>query len=82
MNVFAWQPVDMPGIPRELAEQKFKVYHQAKLIREKLCCFRPNKIEAIPAELARLVAVDFIREVMNPEWLANLVLVLKKHKVG
>jgi hypothetical protein len=27
------------------------------------------------------VAVGFIREVLHPEWLANLVLVLKKNKV-
>jgi hypothetical protein len=24
--VFAWQPADMPGVPRELAEHKLKVY--------------------------------------------------------
>jgi hypothetical protein len=27
------------------------------------------------------VTVGFIREVLHPEWLANLVLVLKKNKV-
>jgi hypothetical protein len=52
-HVFSWQPVDMPGIPRE----------------------------AIRAELARLVPARFIREVLHPEWIANLVLVLKKNKV-
>jgi hypothetical protein len=25
-DVFAWQPADMPGVPRELAEHKLKVY--------------------------------------------------------
>jgi hypothetical protein len=33
------------------------------------------------AELARLVAAGFIREVLYPEWLANPVLVLKNNKV-
>jgi hypothetical protein len=41
----------------------------------------PDKREAIRAELARLVAAGFIREVLHPEWLTNLVLVLKKNKV-
>jgi hypothetical protein len=41
----------------------------------------PDKREAIHAELAHLVAAGFIREVLHPEWLANLVLVLKKNKV-
>jgi hypothetical protein len=71
----------MPGVLRELAEHKLKVYPQARPIRQKLRCFTPDKIEAIRAQLARLVAVGFIREVLHPEWLANPVLVLKKNKV-
>jgi hypothetical protein len=71
----------MPGVPRELAEHKLKVYPQARLIRQKLRRFTPDKREAIRAELAHLVAAGFIREVLHPEWLANPVLVLKKNKV-
>jgi hypothetical protein len=40
--------------------------------------FTPHKREVIRAELARLVAVGFIREVLHPEWLANPILVLKR----
>jgi hypothetical protein len=71
----------MPGVLRELAEHKMQVYPQARPIRQKLCRFTPDKREAIRAELARLVAAGFIREVLHPEWLANPVLVLKKNKV-
>jgi hypothetical protein len=71
----------MPGVPRELAEHKLKVYPQARPIRQKLRHFTPDKREAIRVELARLVAAGFIREVLHPEWLANLVLILKKNKV-
>jgi hypothetical protein len=71
----------MPGVPRELAEHKLKVYPQARPIRQKLRRFTPDKREAIRAELARLVVARFIREVLHPEWLANPVLVLKKNKV-
>jgi hypothetical protein len=71
----------MPGVPRELAEHKLKVYPQARPIRQKLRRFTPDMREAIRAELARLVATGFIREVLHPEWLANPVLVLKKNKV-
>jgi hypothetical protein len=71
----------MPGVSRELAEHKLKVYPQARPIRQKLRRFTPDKREAICAELARLVAAGFIREVLHPEWLANPVLVLKKNKV-
>jgi hypothetical protein len=71
----------MPGVPRELAEHKLKVYPQARPIRQKLRRFTPDKREAIRAELARLVAAGFIREVLHPEWLANPILVLKKNKM-
>jgi hypothetical protein len=56
----------MTGVPRELAEHKPKVYHQARLIRQKMSRFTPDKREAIRAELARLVVAGFIREVLHP----------------
>jgi hypothetical protein len=71
----------MPGVPRELAEHKLKVYPQARPIRQKLRRFMPDKREAILAELARLVSAGFIREVLHLEWLANPNLVLKNNKV-
>jgi hypothetical protein len=71
----------MPGVPRELAEHKLKVYPQARPIRQKLHRFTPYKREAICVKLARLVTTGFIREVLHPEWLANPILVLKKNKV-
>jgi hypothetical protein len=49
--------------------------------RQKLHRFTPDKREAIRAELARLVAASFIREVTDLEWLVNFVLVLKRNKV-
>jgi hypothetical protein len=70
----------MLGVPRELAEHKLKVYPQARPIRQKLRRFTPDKGDAIRAELAHLVVVGFIREVLHPEWLANPVLVLKRIK--
>jgi hypothetical protein len=81
LDVFAWQPADMLGVPRELAEHKLKVYPQERPIRQKMVLFTPDKREVIRAELARLVSTGFIREVLHPEWLANPVLVLKKNKV-
>jgi hypothetical protein len=71
----------MSRVPRELTEHKVKVYPQARLIRQKLCRFTPDKREPIRAESARLVSAGFIREVLHLEWLANPNLVLKKNKV-
>jgi hypothetical protein len=71
----------MLGVLRELAKHKLKMYPQARPIQQKLCRFTPDKREAIRAELARLVPVGFIREILHLEWLANPVLILKNNKV-
>jgi hypothetical protein len=73
-DVFAWQPADMSGVPRELAEHKLKVYPQVRPIRQKLRRFTPDKREpSVQSWLAWSWP--------NSEWLANHVLVLKKNKV-
>jgi len=61
--MFAWKPADMPGIPKELAEHKLKLYPNAKPVKQKLRRFIPDKREAIRAELAQLLAAGFIREI-------------------
>src|SRR5688572_23953756 len=69
------------GSPKRTGRAQIEGLSQARPIRQKLRRFTPDKREAIRAELARLVAARFIREVLHPEWLANPVLVLKKNKV-
>jgi hypothetical protein len=69
------------GSPERTGRAQIEGLPQARPIRQKLRRFTPDKREAIHAELARLVAAGFIREVLHPEWLANPVLVLKKNKV-
>jgi hypothetical protein len=32
-RMFAWCPADMPGIPRELAEHKLKIFPNAKPVK-------------------------------------------------
>jgi hypothetical protein len=39
-----------------------------------------EKIEAAKAEVKRLLDTGFIRKVIYPQWLANIVMVLKKNK--
>ena len=35
-NVFAWKPIDMPGVPREKIEHSLNVSSTAKPIKQKL----------------------------------------------
>ena len=68
----------MLGIPREVAEHTLKIHPGSKPVKQRLCRFDEEKGRAIGEEIAKLLAVGFIREVHHPEWLANPVLVRKK----
>jgi hypothetical protein len=47
VSVFAWKPVDMPGVPQELIEHSLDVLKIAKPIKQKLRRFSRDKKEAI-----------------------------------
>ena len=55
-----------------------KIHLGSKPVKQCLRRFDEEKSRAIGEEIAKLLAVGFIREVHHPEWLANPVLVRKK----
>jgi hypothetical protein len=69
----------MPGVPRKLAKHKIDVNEGSKPIKQRLRRFSPDKKEAIKKEIIKLMAYGFIREILHPDWLVNLVLVQKKN---
>jgi hypothetical protein len=75
-DIFAWKPVHMPGVPKELIEHCLKVDPNATPKKQRLWRFTPDKMEAIKKELAKLLVASFIKHL---EWLANPVPVLKKN---
>ena len=69
----------MPGVPWELAKHTLNIDPKFKPVKKFLRRFNEERHNAIGEEVARLLAAGFIVEVFHPEWLANLVLVLKKN---
>ena len=69
----------MPGVQRELAEHTLNMDPRFKPVVQFLRRFNVERQKAIGEEVARLWAAGFIVGVFHPEWLANLVLVLKKN---
>ena len=65
----------MLGIPREVTEHTLKIHPASKMVKQHLHRFDEEKRRAIGEEIAKLLAIGFIREVHHPEWLANPVLV-------
>jgi hypothetical protein len=77
IDVFAWSPSDMPGIPREVAEHALEIRAGSNSVKQRLRCFDEEKRKVIGEELHKLLEAGFIKEVHHPEWLANPVLVKK-----
>jgi hypothetical protein len=67
----------MPGVPQHLIEHSLNISKTARPIKQKLRWLARDKKEAIRAEVTRLLAAGFIKEVYHSNWLANSVLVRK-----
>jgi hypothetical protein len=77
VDVFAWEPSQMPGIPREVIEHHLKIHPDAWPVRHKP---RKQSIERqnfIREEVRKLLQAGYIEEVYHPVWLANPVVVPK-----
>ena len=82
MDVFAWTHSDMVGINPVHASHKLNVIPSARPVRQKLRCYHPDRHQVIQAEVDNLLKVRFIREIKYSEWLANVVVVLKKKTIN
>ena len=78
MDVFAWTHSNLASINPVHASHKLNVIPSAKLVRQKMRRFHPDRHRVIQAEVDNLLKVGFIREIKYPEWLANVVVVPKK----
>nr|GEV54910.1 reverse transcriptase domain-containing protein [Tanacetum cinerariifolium] len=72
LDIFAWQPSDMTGVSRSVAEHRLNIRRQKKKGQA------PERAKAIQAEVQKLVEAGIMREVYYHDWLSNPVMV-KKH---
>ena len=68
----------MVRISSMVASRKLNVIPVAKPVRQRARRFHPDRHQIIQTEVDNLLVASFIREVKYPEWLANVVVVLKK----
>ena len=68
----------MVGINSTVATHQLNIIPTTKLVRQKVRHFHPNRHQIIQTEVENLLRVGFIIELKYPEWLANVVVVLKK----
>ncbi|GJU10837.1 hypothetical protein Tco_1133233 [Tanacetum coccineum] len=78
LDIFAWQPSDMTGVPRSIAEHRLNIREGYFPVRQKKRGQAPEHAKAIQAEVQKLVEARIMKEVYYHEWLPNPVMV-KKH---
>nr|GEV48446.1 reverse transcriptase domain-containing protein [Tanacetum cinerariifolium] len=78
LDVFAWKPADMTGVPRHIAEHRLNVREGCLPIRQKKRGQASERNKAINEEVKKLVESDIMKEVHYHSWLLNPVMV-KKH---
>nr|GEX34187.1 reverse transcriptase domain-containing protein [Tanacetum cinerariifolium] len=75
LDIFAWQPSDMTGIPRSVAEHRLNIREGYSPVRQKKRGQAPERAMAIQAEVQKLVEAGIMREVYYHDWLSNPLMV-------
>ena len=73
--MFAWEPSDLPGVPREVVEHHLAVCPGACPVQQKVRWQAQDRQDFINEEIRKLKRVKVVREVLHPTWMANLVVV-------
>ncbi|GKA19094.1 reverse transcriptase domain-containing protein [Tanacetum coccineum] len=74
LDIFAWQPSDMTGVPRWTAEHRLNIWDGYPLVRQKKRGQAPKRAKAIQAEVQKLVKAGIMRDVNYHDWLSNPVM--------
>ncbi|XP_071704224.1 uncharacterized protein [Rutidosis leptorrhynchoides] len=74
-DVFAWQELDMTGVPRSIAEHRLNANPSLTPVQQKKRRMAPERSVFLKNEVEKLVQVDILREVKYQTWVADPVLV-------
>jgi len=77
-DTFAWSYEDMPGLDSSLVEHRLTLKDGASPVKQKLRRFHPQMALKMKEEVDKLNKAKFIRVVLYPQWVANIVPVMKK----
>ncbi|XP_022004349.1 uncharacterized protein LOC110901896 [Helianthus annuus] len=77
MDVFAWTPADMVGVPWNIAEHRLNVSEEAKPVVHAKRHLGDIKHDAMKEQVMELLNVGIIREVRYQTWVASPVMVQK-----
>jgi hypothetical protein len=79
VDLFAWKPVDMPGIDETIITHKLAITSNSKPVAQRKRKHGEERRTTVDEEVAKLKKAQFIEEIKYPEWLANVVMVKKNN---
>ncbi|GJQ95632.1 reverse transcriptase domain-containing protein [Tanacetum coccineum] len=77
VDIFAWKPADMSGVPRHIAEHRLNIREGCLPVRQKKMGQAPKRNKAIYEEVEKLVNASIMKEVHYHSCLSNPVMVKK-----
>ncbi|GKB01382.1 hypothetical protein Tco_0829426 [Tanacetum coccineum] len=77
MDVFAWQPSDIVGVPRRVIKHALNVNVSVSPVAQKRRVLCTDKSRAVMKEVEKWVRARIVRPVKYPTWISNPVLVKK-----
>nr|GEY05670.1 reverse transcriptase domain-containing protein [Tanacetum cinerariifolium] len=77
LDIFAWKPADMTGVPRHIAVHRLNIHEGCLPVRQKKIGQAPERNKAIYEEVEKLVDVEIMKEVHYHSWLSNPIMVKK-----
>ena len=79
IDVFTWEYHEMLGLDPNLVAHALNVEPGAKPVVQPMRTFHPDVKAQIIQEIQKLLTAGFIKPIMHPKWLSNIVLVKKKN---
>ncbi|GKC11087.1 reverse transcriptase domain-containing protein [Tanacetum coccineum] len=77
VDIFAWTPADMTGIPRAITEHSLDTYPHIEPKAQKKRSLAPDRRKVVTDEVNEWLKAGIVRRVRYPTWVANPVLVKK-----
>ncbi|GKA16066.1 hypothetical protein Tco_0695813 [Tanacetum coccineum] len=81
LDIFAWKPADMTGVPCHIAEHRLNIREGCLPVRQNKRGQAPERNKVLYEEVEKLVDVGIMKEVHYHSWLSTPVMV-KKHDGG
>nr|GEV69719.1 hypothetical protein [Tanacetum cinerariifolium] len=78
LDIFAWKPTDMIGVPRHIAKHRLNVRDGCSPVRQKKRGQAADRNQAIQEEVGKLMEAVIMKEVHYHDWLSHPVMA-KKH---